>query len=374
VVRWALVGLASCGTGLLLLGALGWALSHPSGGTGHLLARLAWCAVPVLVTAQFAAAVGRGQRAGWPRSGLAAAGLGGSGLLLLGTATAVLVCAAGSVPALLVFLLLRGTLGGAPYGGVGPGVLAPGHALPPAGVVTLLAVVPVVTAVAGLAQLLPARRGTADSDGADPADATDGAGNARRAPAGLPWGVALVAVGLAVESAAPRHDGIPLPSGLGRIAPAAAGGWVLVTVGLVLAGPGLLHGCGRLLAGFRPGAVRLLAGRALQWEARRLGPAVGVLSATVAAAVSAYGLRQDAGHPVGPVTGFAMVLVAVCVLGTAASAAAESRAARRPAVQALRGQAAPAATLRAVATVQAGALLITLLAPALLVAALSYTP
>jgi hypothetical protein len=366
LAQWVLVGLASWGTGLLLLGALGWALSHPSGGAPHLLARLAWCAVPVVATAQFAAAVGRTQPAGWPRVGLAAAGLGGSGLVLLGTATSVLVCAAGSVPALLAFLLLRGALGGAPFDGVGPGVLAAGHTLPPGGVVTLLAVVPLAAGVAGVARLRPGRH---DSDGADVA-----AEEPRRAPAGLPWGVALVAVGLAVESGAPGHDVMPLPSGLGRIAPGAAGGWVLVTVGLVLAGPGLLDGCGRLLAGFHSGVVRLLAGRALQREARRLGPAVGLLSATAAAAVSVYGLRQDAGHPLGPVTTFGAVLVAVCVLGTAVSAASESRAARRPAVEALRGQAAPAATLRAVAAVQTAVLLVVFLAPATVVAALSNTP
>ncbi|WP_037917540.1 hypothetical protein [Actinacidiphila yeochonensis] len=359
LARWALVVLTSCGTGLLLLGALGWALSHPSGGTPHLLVRLAWCAVPVVATAQFAAAVGRAQPAGWPRSGLAAAGLGRGGLALIAAATAILVCAVGSGLALLVFMLLRGALGGEPYRGVGPGVLAAGQSLPPAGVVTLLAVVPLAAGAACSTRLRLGRRG-ADEE-------------VRRAPAGLPWGVALVAVGLAVESGARHGHGMPLPSGLGRIAPAAAAGWVLVTVGLVLVGPGLLDGCGRLLAGFRPGVVRLLSGRALQGEARRLGPVVGMLSATAAAAVSAYGLRQDAKHPLGPVTAFGAVLVMVCVLGTAASAAAESRAARRPAVEALRGQAAPAATLRAMAAVRVAALVAAFLLPALVVASLSNT-
>ncbi|SDP05317.1 hypothetical protein [Actinacidiphila guanduensis] len=357
--RWLLVGLASCGTGLLLLGALGWALAHPNAGTSDAVVRLGWCVVPVVVTVQLAVAVARAQPAAWPRAGLDAAGLGRSGLVLLGAASAAVVCAAGSVVALPLFLLLRGDLAGGPYHGIAPGLLATGHHLPPAGVVTLLAVVPVaagVTAATG-------RLGTGRRTSSDEPSGT---------PSGLPWGIALVAAGLGVEAGAPGGHDIPLPSGLGSIASAAAGGWVLAAVGLVLAGPGLVHLGGRLLAAFRPGAIRLLSGRALQQEAHRIGPPLGLLSAATAAAVSAHGLRP--GHPLGHVTVFAATLVAVCVLAIAAMAAVESRSTRRPAAATMRDLAVSPAVLRSVLALRAGVLLVAFLLPALLVAAMSPKP
>lgn len=356
LLRWLLVAAASCGTGLLLLTALGWALAHPQGAPSHAVVRLGWCVVPVAVTVQLAVAVGRSQPAGWPRSGLAAVGLGRTGVVLLAAVTAAVVCALGSAVALLVFLQLRGDGTAAPFDGVGPSLLASGTRLPPAGAVTLLALVPLAAAAATAVRLRTDR------------------GPSVNPPAGLPWGVALIAVGLSIEVTAPNGHSVPLPSGLGAIPPAAAGGWIVTTAGLMLAGPGVVHLCGRVLAAFRPGAVRLLAGRGLQHEALRFGRPLGLLCATTAAAVSGFGLRQDTGHSLGPVTAFAGALVAVCVVATASMAAADSRQGRAPAGAALRDLGASASTLRAAATVRASVLLVAFLLATALIAALSPLP
>ena len=356
LLRWLLVALASCGTGLLLLTTLGWALGHPESTTSDAVVRLGWCVVPVVVTVQLAVAVGRTQSGGWPHSGLAAVGLGRTGLVLLAAATSALVCALGSAAALALFLQLRGDLTGTPFAGVGPGVLAAGRRLPPAGAATLLALVPAAAAAASAARLRTDRA---------PSAAT---------PNGLPWGVALTAVGLAIEAAAPHGGRVPLPSGLGSIPPEAAGGWAVTTAGLMLAGPGLIHTCGRLLAAFRPGAVRLLAGRGLQQEARGLGRPLGLLAAAGAAAFSVHGLRRDSGHPLGPVTTFAAALIAVCVLATVSMAALDAHRGRAPAAAALRDLAASPAVLRTAATVRSTVLLAAFLPLAVLIAALSPLP
>lgn len=168
--RWAGVAAAAAGTGLLLLSSLGWALAHPQHGASDAVVRLGWCVVPVVVTVQLAVAVGRSQPAGWPQAGLAAAGLGRTGRVLLAAATTALVCALGSVVALLVFLQLRGDVTGVPFDGVGPGLLAAGRTLPLAGAVTLLALVPAAAAGATALRLRPEKAPAHD------------------APRGLPWG------------------------------------------------------------------------------------------------------------------------------------------------------------------------------------------
>lgn len=351
--RWALVAAASAGTGLLLLSALGWALDHPQHGASDALARLGWCAVPVAVTVQLAVMVARAQPGGWPRSGLAAVGLGRTGLVLLSAATAAAVCAAGSAVALLVFLQLRGDVTGVPFDGVGPELLAAGRPLPLAGAITLLALVPVASAAVRTAALRPERAPSAE------------------APGGLPWGVALTAVGLAVEVTAPGGHDVPLPSGLGTIPPVAVGGWIVTTVGMMLAAPGLMHVCGRALAAFRPGALRLLSGRALQQEARRLGRPLGLLCATAAAGLAAYGPLRDSDHPVGPVSQFATVLVAACVVATTALAVAESQRTRTPATGTLREMGASRVMVRSAAALRVGVLVAVLLPATMAVAALS---
>jgi hypothetical protein len=349
--RWLLLAAASAGTGLLLLSALGWALAHP-GGASHAVVRLAWCAVPVVVTVQLAAAVGRAQPAGWPSGGLAAVGLGRTGVVLLAAATTAVVCAFGSAVALGVFLQLRGDVTGVPWGGVGPGLLAAGEPLPLAGAVTLLTLVPAASAAACALRLRPERPVLHD------------------APGSLPWGVSLIAVGLAVEMTAPEGHALPLPSGLGSIPPGAVGGWAVTAVGMVLAGPGAVHGCGRLLASFRPGAVRLLAGRALQYESRRIGHPLGLLSATAAAGLAAY----EGGRPLGPVTTFAATLIAVCALTTAALTLLETRNDRTEPRGALDAVAASPSALRAALALRSVVLLAVLVPAAVLVAALSTYP
>lgn len=350
--RWLLVTAASAGTGLLLLSSLGWALAHPGDGGGNAAVRLGWCLVPVVATVQLAVAVGRAQPAGWPRTGLSAVGLGRSGVVMLAAASAAVTCLLGSLIALAVFLQLRGDVVGVPWNGVGPGLLAAGKALPPAGAITLLALVPAASAAATVLRLREER----------PA--------AHNTPGTLPWGVSLVAIGLAAEATAPAGNEVPLPSGLGSISPGALAAWAVTAVGMVLAGPGLVHLCGRLTTSFRPGAVRLLAGRALQYEARRIGYPLGLLAATAAAALAAW----NGAHALGPVSSFAAALIAVCVLATSALALTETRNARTEPRAALRAVAAAPAVVRGATALRAGVLLAVLLPVTVLVAALSTYP
>lgn len=355
--RWVLVAAAAAGAGMLLLSALGWALGRPQPGGAGAGVRLVWCVLPVALAVQLAAVVGWAQPLGWSRAGLAAVGLGRTATVLLGAAGAALACALGSAAALLVFLYLRGDLGGVPYAGGASGVLGAGHRLPVAGVVTLLAVVPLAAAGAVTARLWQPR-----------------APKPGKAPTGLPWGVALTAVGLAVQVGAPHGDALPLPSGLGSVSTATVAGWVVTSAGMVLAGPGLVYLCGRLLALHRPGALRLLSGRALQQEARRVGRPLGLLCATGTAAFAGYGLRQDAGHGLGPVTSFATALIGACVLAIAVTALAEARSLRARSTAALRDIGAPSALLRGAVALRAGVLLAVAVPLTVLVAAFATVP
>lgn len=319
--------------------------------------RLVWCLLPVAMTVQLAAVVGHAQPLGWSRSGLAALGLGRTATVLIGAAAAALACAAGSALALLLFLYLRGDLGGVPYAGSASGVLGAGHRLPVAGAATLLSVVPLAAAglaAAGLWQPRQAKPGAP--------------------PAGLPWGVALTAVGLAVQVSAPRGDTLPLPSGLGSVSPATVAGWLVASAGLVVAGPGLVHLCGQLLALHRPGALRLLAGRALQQEARRIGRPLGLLCATATAAVTVYDLQSGDGHRLGPLTSFAAALIGVCVLAITGTALLEARNARARSTAALRDLGASPSLLRGAVVLRAGALLAVAVPLTALIAGLATVP
>jgi hypothetical protein len=365
LVRWVLVAAASAGTGLLLLAALGWALGHPHRASDAAV-RLVWCVVPVVLTVQFGGAGGRAVPGRWPRPGLAAVGLGRIGVALLAASATALTCAVGSAVALLAFLHLRGDLSGLPFHGAATDVLGGTEPVPLPAALTLLGLVPVSAAVIGAARLWPPRtvstaRAPRKVSAADP-------------PGGLPWGVALMAVGLAAEVAAPRGHELPLPGGLGTIAPLALAGWIVATAGMVLAGPGLVHACGRLLAAFRPGALRLLAGRALQEEARAIGRPLGALCATAAAALAAYDLRHGGGRPPGPLTELAAVLIVVCVLATAGTALLEARRGRETASDALRQFGASPALLRGAVALRAGVLLAAVVPLTALVAALATVP
>ena len=321
-LRRLLVALAAAGSGFLLLYVLAEALARPGGS----FPRLLWALVPVAATAQFAAAVARTDPAGRAPEGLDAAGLGPVRRTLAAAVSTAVACALGSALALAAFLHLRGDLAGLPFDGAGAGLLHAGRPLPVAAALTLLTVVPLAACAATAVALRP---------------------HPPRAPqTGLPWGIALTACGLAAEA----YAGL---GGAGALA-----GWVLTAAGLALAGPGLAYGCGALVQAVRPGALRLLAGRALQEEAPRVGGPLGVLCAVGAGALTALALRDRGGLPVplGPLTVPAAALVALCAAASLLTSAVEARQARSAARETLLGLGAPGGVLRTAATLRAGAL------------------
>ncbi|MFE9252298.1 hypothetical protein [Streptomyces sp. NPDC007088] len=376
-IRRLLVSVASAGTGFLLLCALGHALQ---GGPGRGV-RLAWCLVPLVATVYVAVAVARTDPALRPdRSGLAAFGLEGAGLrVFTGVATAAF-CGLGSVVALIAFLFARGNLVGRPLGdGTAKALGATAtYALPLAGVITLLAVVPVVASVAATFAAPVGARGRRAEDGRTPKAPAPPA----TPPAGLPWGVALLTAGIAVQTYAGRgaeRRGTAWLDGTGSSLAGVLTGWALAALGLAVAGPGLTYLCGRALQSARPGAVRLLAGRGLQEEARRIGRPAGVVCAVAAALLSAVRLggtvpsRQGDAAP-GLLTLFGVTLVAACAGAALLLAAVESRQARHETTATLQRAGAPAATLRAAVAMRAGALLVMLAPLAWLVAVLTTLP
>ncbi|MEU5365270.1 hypothetical protein ABZ354_17630 [Streptomyces sp. NPDC005925] len=223
--------------------------------------------------------------------------------------------------------------------------------------------------------------GTTAPDGApaDPAPVLPGSlvQDPLTAPAGLPWGVAVVAVGLAVEAYGGRTadgGGFALPGGLGSGSVTALTGLVLSVMGLALAGPGLTHLCGLLLQAVRPGAVRLLAGRVLMAEAPRLGRPLGVVCAVTAALYTSAALYDTRDPGPGPLTVLGTVLVTGCTVATLLITAVEAKQARAETTQALLRLGAPATSLRRAAQLRTGALLAACLPPTLLVAELAALP
>ncbi|MFF5691537.1 hypothetical protein ACFY7N_12665 [Streptomyces albidoflavus] len=346
-----LVAAASAGTGFLMLSALSHALAHP--GAGGALLRLAWCVVPLTATVYFAVAMARNDPATRPREGLSSVGLGPAALAGLAAASTALSSLLGSVVALLFFLHLRGDLTGLPFDGAAAGMLAADQPLPLAAVLTLLAIVPAVASLATAVALRP-RAGRPDPTAPQTEPPTP-----LPVPSGLPWGVALLATGLAVESWAAggtsRDGGVPLPGGVESGALGGVLGWLLTALGLALAGPGLTHLCGRVLQSAKPGAVRLLAGRGLQEEATRIGRPVGVVCAVASGALASatlYGAGTGT-SPAGPLTALGGVLVAGCALATLLSAGVEARRSRASANAALLRLGAPASALRNAAALRA---------------------
>ncbi|MFF2260933.1 hypothetical protein [Streptomyces albidoflavus] len=345
-----LVAAASAGTGFLMLSALSHALAHP--GAGGALLRLAWCVVPLTATVYFAVAMARNDPATRPREGLSSVGLGPAALAGLAAASTALSSLLGSVVALLFFLHLRGDLTGLPFDGAAAGMLAADQPLPLAAVLTLLAIVPAVASLATAVALRPrAGRPAPTAPRTEPPTPLP-------VPSGLPWGVALLATGLAVESWAggtSRDGGVPLPGGVESGALGGVLGWLLTALGLALAGPGLTHLCGRVLQSAKPGAVRLLAGRGLQEEATRIGRPVGVVCAVASGALASatlYGAGTGT-SPAGPLTALGGVLVAGCALATLLSAGVEARRSRASANAALLRLGAPASALRNAAALRA---------------------
>ncbi|MEU4026732.1 hypothetical protein [Streptomyces anulatus] len=352
LVRRLLVAAASAGVGFLLLCALGYAAAHPAS-AGSVL-RLLWCFVPLAATVQFAVAVARADPSTRPRPGLSSVGLGPVRLSALAAVSTAVSTTLGSMVALLFFLHLRGDLTGMPFDGGAAEFLGAGSPLPLAAALMLLALVPVAASTASALALRsrpdPARDAFGSEELPEPAPA----------PAGLPWGVALTAAGLAVEAIASRGtagSAFPLPGRYDSTPVAVLIGWTLTAVGLAMAGPSLTYLCGRALQAVRPGAVRLLAGRVLMNEARRIGRPLGVVCAVLSAAIAASALYGGDERPYGPLTALGAVLVLGCTTATLLTSALEARHARAHTVEALLRMGAPAATLRRATALRAGALL-----------------
>ncbi|WP_406374678.1 hypothetical protein OG788_31915 [Streptomyces sp. NBC_00647] len=178
-------------------------------------------------------------------------------------------------------------------------------------------------------------------------------------PNGLPWGAATLAAGLAVETYASRSGPAPalaLPGGFVGGPAGVVLGWVLTAVGLALAGPAITYLCGRLLQAVRPGALRLLAGRVLQAEARRIGQPLGVVCAVASGGFAMTTLYTGSRPAFGPLTTLGALLVAGCTLLTLATAAVEAKQERADTTAALLRLGAPTATLRGAAALRVGAL------------------
>ncbi|MEU5767830.1 hypothetical protein ABZ782_18135 [Streptomyces asoensis] len=196
-------------------------------------------------------------------------------------------------------------------------------------------------------------------------------------PTALPWGIALLAAGLAVEAYANRTDDpttLPLPGGLPTGPAAVLLGWTLTAVGLALAGPGLTHLCGRLLQTARPGALRLLAGRGLMQEASRIGRPLGVVCAVASGAYTMAALYDPADPSFGPLTTLGALVVVGCTVATLLTAAVEARQVRADTTAALLRLGAPAKTLRSAAALRTGALLALFVPLTLIVAELAALP
>ncbi len=327
---------ASAGVGFLLLAVLGHAMRHP-GQIADSLTRLAWCSVPFAAAVQLSVAVARAEPGGRPLTGLDALGAGPARTARLAAASATLTCLSGSAVAFAAFLQARAALAGP----------AP---LPVGGVLTLLLALPLAAGTACLLVLRPRRRPAAG------------------ALSGLPWGLALAAAGLALEVYAhswtrPREGALlALPAGLGRLTPALLLGWALTAAALVVVGPGLVRLGGQALAAHRPGALRLLAGRALQEEAERVGRPLGVLCGVASAALAVTELYRPATRPPGVLTLIGAALLVLCPAVCALAAALEARHARRAITGAVAEQGASAALLRRAVALRT-AVALTVLAP-----------
>lgn len=333
VLRLALAA-AGAATAYLLLAALADAAQW-SGRTAPppiALARLAWCVLPLAAVALLAVSVvGTGTR--WTAGPVfAVVGSGRARLPLLAAAEAALVLLPGSAAGCAVHVLTAGH----------------GHRatpLPYAAVATLLAIVPLVCAGACAIALWPRVTGHSHP------------------VAGSAAGLAAIACGLATAlyahgPAHAVHATVPMPGGLDRIAPTVLVGWGLVVAGPALLGPGLTHLAGRVLSCWRPGALRLLAGRTLQADARRIGHPLGALSAVVCAAVTALALREGGSRGPGPLTLIAVAVLVVCPALALLSGTIHSRRVRSDSAALLSTLGASPLLLRSGALLRTAALLL----------------
>ncbi|MFE4514508.1 hypothetical protein ACFRMQ_10015 [Kitasatospora sp. NPDC056783] len=326
--RWLLTALAAAVVAAFLLRSLGRAMSDPTDG-GDPLVRLLWCLPPLAAVAWFAAVAARAVPARRPEriAGLTAAGAGSLRIRTLVAGEVVLACTLGSVLTLLLFLVLRNDVAGPTLAAD----LGMGVPLPTAAPVALLALVPLTA-------------GTAAACAMPVTDALPG--HRVHAPTGFGvWRIALATglgvIGAALELIALRPgaeaDGRPvhLPAGLGTTSTAALGGWAASALGLALLTGPLLAWAGRLLAVGRPTPLRLLAGRGLTAQARRLGAPLAVLTLAVALVLTT--IRYWIGTPD---SADALPAVEAClVLGCAVAALlarlAEVRTDRREVTEAL---------------------------------------
>lgn len=152
--------------------------------------------------------------------------------------------------------------------------------------------------------------------------------------------------------------GLALPGGFVGGPGGVLVGWVLTAVGLALAGPAITYLCGRLLQAVRPGALRLIAGRVLQAESRRIGQPLGVVCAVASGGYATATLYAGARPDFGPLTTLGALLVAGCTLLTLATAAVEAKQARADTTAQLLRLGAPAAMLRGAVALRVGALLV----------------
>ncbi|MGV9268760.1 hypothetical protein ACWDRR_29290 [Kitasatospora sp. NPDC003701] len=320
--RWLLTALAGAVVAAFLLRALGRAMSDPVGGTDA-VARLLWCLPPLAAVAWFAAVAARAVPARRPEriAGLTAAGAGSTRIRAMIAGEVALACTLGSALTLLIFLVLRNDIAGPSLAQeVGMGL-----PLPAAAPVTLIALVPITAGIAAagavpIAETLPGGRQSAPT----------GFGPLRIA---LPTGLAVI--GLALELIALRPgaaaDGRPihLPAGLGSTSTAALGGWAASAVGLALLTGPLLSWTGLLLAVGRPTPLRLLAGRGLTAQARRLGPPLAVLTLAVAVVLTTIRYWTGAPGSADTLPAVEACLVLTCAAAAVAARLAELRTARR---------------------------------------------
>ncbi|MFB7458869.1 hypothetical protein [Streptomyces sp. NPDC056188] len=247
-----------------------------------------------------------------------------------------------------------------------------------------------------LAETDPTRAGLTEAGlaGAEPAGASGALGGEgvrdgsdphrppapRQVPSGLPWGIAVLAAGLAVEAYAGQSadsaatPGPTLPGGLAADSATVLVGWLMTALGLALAGPGLTHLCGRVLQAARPGALRLLAGRVLMAEAGRVGRPLGVVCAVASGTYAMIAAYDGSARPLGPLTALGTVLVTGCALTTLLIAAVEARQSRADTTAALRRLGAPVTMLRSAALLRCGALLALFVPLTLVVADLAALP
>ncbi|WP_406863405.1 hypothetical protein ABZO31_24430 [Streptomyces sp. HUAS MG47] len=345
LLRRLLVAAAAAGVGFLLLCTLGYAAGHPAQAPASSL-RLLWCVIPLAATVQFAVAVARTDPSTRPRPGLSAVGLGPARLTALAAASTAVACTLGSAVALLFYLHLRGDITGLPFDGAAAELLGADRPLPLAAALTLLAVLPVAAATAAALALRPRPERGSEARVGD-------------MPGGLPWGVALLTSGLAVETYAARGGGeaATLPGRFEAGPVGALAGWALTAAGLALAGPALTYVSGRLLQLFRPGATRLLAGRVLMAEAGRIGRPLGVVAAVASAAIAAVTVGGLGPGGSGPLTALGATLVVACTTATLLTAALESKQTRTHTTAALTRLGAPPTVLRQAALLRVAALL-----------------